>query len=269
MDNYKENREKSNLPVISYSKLGTYKTCPRQYKFGYIDKLPKLDKPFLSFGSASHASLEKFHKEILAGCKDPIDQIMRRSFLEMKKEWEPKLTSEQIMEIFKIMQQYLDTLDPDKLPNVTHVEKKIWTTLDDSIIFCGFIDKVQTDDDGIIHVVDYKTTKDPKYLKDRTQLLLYAYTLHLENPEITKFRTSFTLLKHEMKSLVAEHEIPELLKAKDKLIADWNVVEMDKLLRATPMAWKCKYCDFIEYCKEGKALIHGVATKPAYGKVNW
>ena len=37
--------------------------------------------------------------------------------------------------------------------------------IDNEFILYGFIDRIQIDSDGILHVVDYKTTKDENILK--------------------------------------------------------------------------------------------------------
>lgn len=270
------NKEGANLPVVSYSRLTTYKNCPKGYKFAYIDKLPRLDKPFTVFGQFCHEILENFHLLYIEEQKK-INQeqrklalIMKEAFDSARKNWNEKCTKEQMVEAFQIMQQYLDVLYTTKVPNVVGIEKEIWLPIDDTLILYGFIDRIQVDDDGIIHIVDYKTTKDPSFLKDRLQLQLYAYSMYKENPEIEKVRSSFILLKHKMKPMIAEDNIETLIAAKDKLLSMWQMILDDKLFRATPLGYKCKNCDYIEHCKEGKNLLQKTSKaglKP--GKTSW
>lgn len=256
----------NNLPVVSYSKLTTYKNCPKNYKFVYIDKLPRLDKPYTVFGNFCHDILEDFHKAYIDKSKDDFDIVMKKAFLENKKKWELKLTKDQIMEAFNIMQIYLDKL-PSTLPNVIAVEKEIWLPIDNELIFYGFIDRVQIDEDDIVHVIDYKTTKDPRFLKDKTQLLLYAYALYSEDMNISKMRVSFMLLKHEMKYLSSDNVVGDLIKAKDSLLDMWGKIQLDQLFRASPIEYKCKNCDYLDKCNEGKKLIYKDKTK--IGETNW
>jgi len=256
----------NNLPVVSYSKLTTYKNCPKAYKFIYIEKLPRLDKPYTVFGNFCHDTLEDFHKAYIDKSEDSADIVMKKSFINAKRKWEAKLTREQITEGFEIMQTYLDSL-PDKMPNVIDVEKEIWLPIDNELIFYGFIDRVQIDEDGIVHIVDYKTTKDPRFLKDRTQLLLYAYALYIEDIKISKMRTSFILLKHKMKYLSADNVVDDLLKAKNSLLDMWGRIQLDQLYRASPIEYKCKNCDYLEKCSEGQKLIYKVKGKA--GEINW
>jgi len=272
-----DNNNPENLPIVSYSKISCYKTCPKQYKFLYIDKLQRLDKPFTVFGQFCHEALQRFHAAKLAGSKDAPENIMRKSFIEARKPtndrdkgWKEKITKEQLSEAFAILQTYLNIIvnqEPKDAPEIISVEKKIWLPIDNTLIFYGFIDRIQKDPDGMYHIVDYKTTKDERFLKDRTQLLLYAYSLYAEdNKNIDKIRSSYILLKHDMKVLAMDHEVKELIAAKDKLLNDWEMVMLDKLYRATPLYWKCNNCDCIAKCKEGQALVH---RKNENGKVEW
>ena len=255
------------LPIFSYSKISSYKSCPKAYKFIYIDKLPRLDKPYFVFGSFAHSILEKFHKEFIDGSKDPIEIVMKKSFISALKEFKLKLTKEQIDEVFAIMQTYLDKLSQqDKFPNVLSVEKKIWIELDNEIIFNGFIDRIQMDRDNVLHITDYKTTKNEKYLTDRTQLLLYAYIMYLENKDLDKIRTSYMMLKHGMKLLEKDHNIDELIIAKNKLLEQCIIAKNDKLYRAKPSNFSCNFCDFLDRCDEGKALIY---KKAKFGQIDW
>jgi len=265
-------KEKVKLPVISYSKITTYKDCPKKYHFAYIQKLPRQEKPFTVFGQFCHEVLENFHRYYLDDKTKDISFIeaMQKSFSSARENWKDKLTKEQTDEAYAILLDYLMIISAEKedeKPIILDVEKKIWTPINDEIILYGYIDRVQKDVDGTLHVIDYKTTKDPKYLKDRTQLLLYGYSLFVEDDSIEKIRTSYILLKHKMRYMTAEHSKDELVAAKDALLKRWREVIEDKIFRATPAKFKCTYCDYIDHCKEGKDLIYG--AKKIFGKVGW
>lgn len=47
----------------SLSKLGTFQKCPAQYKYGYIDKLPRKASPSASRGIQIHQDIELFFTE--------------------------------------------------------------------------------------------------------------------------------------------------------------------------------------------------------------
>ncbi len=65
-----------------------------------------------------------------------------------------------------MIDEYCAILEEEGLPNVIGVEKDFYINLNNKVLLNGFIDRIQIDPDGLIHVADYKTTKDPKYLKD-------------------------------------------------------------------------------------------------------
>ena len=130
----KVEKEKENtLPVVSYSKVTSYKDCPRKYKFCYIDKLPRQEKPYTIFGQFCHEILEKFHRFYIdpedpyknANMEIPYCDTMKRCFLDAKKKWEPKLTKEQVDEAYQIMLDYLISISgAQDSPNITFVEKR-------------------------------------------------------------------------------------------------------------------------------------------------
>jgi RecB family exonuclease len=279
MDNkYAHEKNDKNLPVFSYSKIGSYKSCPKQYKFCYIDKLPRLDKDFTIFGSYCHTVLENFHKFYLDPINENVPHIdaMQKAFIDAKHEWETKeinenqlrITKDQLKEAFQIMKEYLVLLNKGNNPKVISVEKKIWLDIDSKFILLGYIDRIQIDPDGAIHIADYKTTKNPIYLKDRSQLMLYSYSLYCEDNSLSKIRSSFILLKHKMKSLVEEHSIEEIIKCKNKLVETFDTIQEDKLFRATPSSFKCKYCDYNKFCDSGIKMLGGCG-KGSFGKCNW
>ncbi len=253
--------ENKSLPVLSYSKVTTFKRCAKCYKYGYIDKLPKVDKPYTVFGNFCHYALQRFHEHYLDKNNLPTssyNDIMTKSFKESIEKYRAKLTKEQVDEGFGMMKLYLNQIvdldKTNKFPNVIAVEKKVWHQIND-FIYYGFIDRVQKDDDGIFHIIDYKTTKDKKYLKDATQILLYGYFILQENPEIKKVRTSYILLKHKMQYMTTEHDVSEVIAVKDKFVGLWEELKQEKLFRATPRFDSCTICDFADRCEEGKSIL--------------
>lgn len=268
-DDFKKNNPK-NLPVLSYSKLTTFKRCAKCYKFQYIDKLPKTDKPYTIFGKFCHSVLQSFHEYFLKNeiDKSKFTQVMTKCFKEQIKIYK-EMTREQLDEAFDLIKKYLSYILNKKtiFPNVVSVEEKIWEEVDGKFIYYGFIDRLQLDPDGIFHVVDYKTTKDKKYLvKDDAQIKLYAYFIYLKNKEADKFRTSFILLKHNSEFMTKEYQAKDLIKAKNAFVELWEGVEKEKLFRATPAFNTCTICDYVEHCQEGSELME--RKKSHYGKEN-
>jgi len=130
------------------------------------------------------------------------------------------------------------------------------------------IDRVQLDADNVLHLADYKTTKNKKYLKDDWfQLMTYGFVMLNENPDLKKIRASYILLRHNFEYITKEFSADELLAIKQKYIDYAKSIEEEKLWRPS-VSPLCAYCDYVESCSEGKAFINkGKNTK--HGEMQW
>lgn len=144
--------------------------------------------------------------------------------------------------------------DSGTLPKYLYTEKEAILNIGDEILFNGYVDLIQLDHDGVIHVQDYKTVdkeKSIKYLeKDTLQLDTYAYIMFLENPDVEYVRCSYSLVRWGFRLLTYEYKRSETLKMKDKIEAYVKDMQLEKLFRPTtgPL---CPYCDFTSSCPEG------------------
>ena len=107
----------------------------------------------------------------------------------------------------------------------------------------------------MIHVMDYKTTKDKKYLDDFFQLKTYCLALMLGDESIKKIRASFLLLRHNFDYLTEEYTREEIFsEIPKKFVESAKEILEERLFRPTPQ-FLCKYCDYIESCFEGKDFL--------------
>lgn len=272
-----------NIFKLSVSKTKTYKQCKRKYKFGYIDKLPKKERDFQIFGKFLHQVLENFHGEIIeTGYSGPDNVLMKKSFDKAlstpANDYDPedglykdKLTKEQKMESFEILSQYLIKLHDDRknenLPEVIHVEKSFNIEIDGKLLINGFIDVVQRDNDGVLHVADYKTSKSKRYLQnDFMQLKTYAYAMCLEDPSLERIRCSYVMLRFNFDSIVTEFTRDEVMEMEKEFEEYAELIQSEKLFRASPSPL-CNYCDYVEHCPEGRRKV-GLADSN-FGEVSW
>lgn len=244
------------LLSLSVSKCKTFKDCKAKYRFNYIEKLPKKDWDFLTFGKFLHEVLETFHKKILDGAQDAFHILMTKASKEALANWGEKLTSDQKKESQAILTSYLLKISKAKidgtLPTVLSVEKNFYIDIDGRVLLNGFIDRIQLDPDGILHVSDYKTTKNPKYLKkDYFQLLTYAFVMCLEDPTIQKVRTSYLLLRHNCDLIIKEYTRDEIMKVEEQFIEYADSITEEKLFRPNP-TMLCGYCDYLTSCEAGQ-----------------
>jgi CRISPR/Cas system-associated exonuclease Cas4 (RecB family) len=259
---------------LSVSKTKTFEDCKAKFKFCYIEKLPRIDRDFHIFGKYLHQVLENFHRALI---EDPSKRedwlpVMEAAWDAAYNEYSDQMTGLQYKEAREIVEEYKAILKEEGVPNVIAVEKPFYINLNNKVLLNGFIDRIQIDPDGMIHVGDYKTTKDKKYLKDFFQVMTYCYALCLEDPSIKRFRASFILLRHSFDYLTQEFTREEVISVAEKFLKAASEIEDEKLWRPNPQ-FLCKYCDYLDHCKSGKNYLikKGVLEKksPTVGIRKW
>lgn len=256
---------------LSVSKTKTYLDCKAKYKYTYIDKLPRKTWDFHTIGKFCHKVLEDFHNVYINGSQVPYNVTMSKAFKTAVEEYRDELTSDMKKECWQMIDQYLRIVTSNKKnnlsANVLACEKNFELLLGGGkVILNGMIDKVQLDDDNVIHVCDYKTSKNKKYLKDDFfQLLTYSYVIVTEDPSIEKVRASYILLRHNFEYLTQEFSKKDILKVSDKYIKYADLILGEKNFDPNPTSL-CRFCDHVNVCPEGRKKAD--PTK-IYGAVDW
>lgn len=278
---------------MSVSKAKTFDSCKAKFKYSYIEKLPKKTWEFHVFGTFCHDSLESFHLKLIDNAKESSlpdgenkdaaqeklwPSIMKESFLASCEKYKDKLTKEQKNECFTILQQYLDLMREQKkkgtLPEVIDAEKPFYIDINSRVLLNGFIDRIQIDHDGVLHVADYKTTKDKRYLKDFFQLETYAYVLFLEDPTLEIIRASYVCLRHNFDYITKEFKREDVEHIGEEFIKYADSIDQEKIWRPQPQ-FLCKYCDFLEHCNAGerylvkRGIVDETDVSKSYGIGNW
>ncbi len=255
---------------LSVSKTKTYIDCKKKFEFAYVLKLPRKEWDFHTFGKFCHKVLEDFHLAYLHGSDKPYHEVMTSVYREAMVEYKPKMTKEARDECFAIINQYLKMISEDKtkksVTSVLACEKGFELLVNGNIMLNGSIDRVQMDDDNVLHVCDYKTVKNKKYLKDDFfQLLTYAFILMKEDPSLEKIRASYILLRYNFEYITVEFNKAEILAIESKYIDYANKMLTEKEFTPKPSPL-CRFCDYIDSCQEGKMSTNKVLT---FGAVNW
>lgn len=99
---------------LSASSVGTYKKCPKQYHYRYIEK-PKVaeqDWSHLELGKCAHRILELFHKDLMETVRDPKEyaSLMRVCAKEALKEFKLEVLRPDLPELRTIIQEYLNVI---------------------------------------------------------------------------------------------------------------------------------------------------------------
>jgi putative RecB family exonuclease len=164
---------------LSFSRIDTYQRCPLQFRFSYVDRLPGEPAPALSFGTSVHAALEAFYDRKLPECPSE-EELLQHLYDGWDQSGFVGLDRDEQLAHYRHAQAVLRRYharvrDSYRLPAATEA----WFELpvEDEAVVVGSIDRVDVDDDGDLHVVDYKTNRS---VKDRArvarslQLSLYA-----------------------------------------------------------------------------------------------
>ncbi|VVA43843.1 conserved hypothetical protein [Candidatus Roizmanbacteria bacterium] len=180
-----------NAPTnFSYSQLNSFETCPLQYKYLYVLKIPTLPTASASFGTTIHKTLQDFYSKFIKNKK--INKIILIEIY--KKLWIPVGYSSKAHEDRmkkegeKILNNYFDKYHNLSL-NILGLEKLFKIKISEDIFLTGKIDRIDKLNKNEIEIIDYKTGKKPseRELTKSLQLTIYALAAHDKNLFNKKF----------------------------------------------------------------------------------
>ncbi len=160
---------------LSASTIGTYETCPLQYRFARVDRIPgREDRPQLAFGRIIHAVLEAYHRPDREEPRPPLLDLLEQAWQSEGFTY-PQEEAQYKADARKMLTAYQKRLGSIGLP-VLAVEHRFNFNIDD-ITITGRIDRIDQADDGHITLTDYKTSRrklPAKEAHNEPQLALYA-----------------------------------------------------------------------------------------------
>lgn len=249
--------ERQPITRFSYSALNSFKTCPRQYEYGYVLKIPTPPSGAASFGSSLHNTLNEFYKLVT--------QSKQASLFE---DYREDLSLERLLSIFEdkwIMSGYesrihMETLKKrgrdilikfydhfkDEMPRIEFLEKGFKLKMDQYTI-SGRIDRADRLPDGTLEVIDYKSGKarSQKDVDKDDQLMIYALAAK-ECFGRPASKLTLYFLDDDLK--VSTEPVEKKL---DKMKAD-IIKTADEVNRSnfapTPDRFKCGFCPFNKIC---------------------
>jgi len=250
---------------FSFTQLKAFETCPWQYRFAHILKIPVPGKASLSFGKTMHATLYNFFKIILDqennqqadlfGEKKPVETIHELSLQNLLKiydtcwidDWyySKKNKDEYYKKGKEILKQFYK-LHEKQWPKIKYLEKAFNLKID-KFNFKGAIDRIDAVDGGV-EIVDYKTGKIPKDKKNNEQLYIYAIAIK----EILKqepVKATFYYLE-DNKSISFIIEEKELNKIRTWVLDMINLIIQGNF--AAKPGFHCQFCDFSSICEYRK-----------------
>ncbi len=261
----KEGMIENFLPTtFSFSQIRAFESCPYQYRFAYILKVPTKGSPQFSFGKTIHGTMQKFFQLVnlrkmsrqknLFGDEtaskiptgEELLKIYETSFID---DWYPdRKTKEQYFEKGKKALKEFYEKHKDNLPEVKFLEYPFNLKIKNDAVyaFFGVIDRVDNTKEGI-RIVDYKTGRVKNKLEpeDKEQLLIYQ----LAAQEVMKEKVKELIFYYveENKEMAFLGTDKELAKLKKKII---EIIEEIKKGSFPPKPGNmCEWCDFNSICE--------------------
>lgn len=156
---------------LTPSRISKYKQCPQAYKFTYIDKISSPPTAATFRGTIVHRVLELLfafpYKERTI---EKAMSLRGQAIEDVKKENQlafellDKQTDEETKEMYTMVDDsiaaYFELEDPRKY-EPSGLETKIFADLNENISMYGIADRIDTAPNGMVRIIDYKTSKKP------------------------------------------------------------------------------------------------------------
>jgi putative RecB family exonuclease len=261
-------------PVFSHSRLSTFENCPRQYRYRYIDRLPRPGVGIEAHvGSSVHKALESLYREVSAGRIPSLEEV-QRCYQEAWQSVPPKR--------LRIVRRGFDRGDysslgghcvdayyrrhhPFQEGTVVKLEGKVHLSLgsDGEYRLVGYIDRLARAADGAYEIHDYKASgslpRQQDLDRDR-QLVLYEIALRRSFP-------AHVPVRHIWHYLAFDRRYQRIREARDlQRVARETVRGIRRVLEEKGFPARtgtlCHWCDFNEECPEGRRYL---AERPPPG----
>ena len=239
---------------LSATRLKTYLTCPRQFRYAYVDEIPSVLTGPLAFGQVIHQTLDRMH---LLSLETGLPLDTEYGLSEFNRLWREAL--ERDCPLFKdgetmireyqeladtMLKGYVERHKDNTAPLVVEFPFQLpWG----EHMLEGIIDRIDEGDNGLI-IVDYKTGKrkpTQRELASDLQLTVYAFAVEqvfgqpVERIVYYHLRDQTPLLTTRSQSdfgWLCDEVLPFIIQA----------IEAGSFA-PRPGYW-CRYCDYRELC---------------------
>ncbi len=266
--------------IQSPSSINTYKQCPRKYYYSYIQNLPTKENIHTIRGKLTHTVLEKFFGLDIRHIdekkyKEEMVFYLKNLFNAMWTKEKPKMTdigftedeitsykNETAFMLSNWISSFFTKLDKEILNmplnqafnkiKPAEMEKEY---IDEEESVRGFIDFVQIED-GLITLMDYKTSKAKDELTPEYKLQLAIYALLYEKHHKKRpHKVGIWFLKDkevivDVDEHLLNHALEEIKNMHTNTIT--NDIENYPRNRCPLCKWSTGQCDFYDYCVNDK-----------------
>ncbi len=165
---------------LSFSRVDSYRSCPLRFRFAYVDRLPTVPSPHLSWGSSIHTALEAWWD-----CKlpepPPVEVLLDTLYARWDDEGFAGMPRDEKIRWYRHAQDVLRRHHArHAAAYVPAVATEQWFEFDvgDDVTVVGSIDHVARTGNGGFGIVDWKTNRRAKTRQQVAgSLQLAIYTL--------------------------------------------------------------------------------------------
>lgn len=251
------------IPVsrLSPSGAGTFRECPRRWRFRYVERRPDPPGEAALVGSFAHRVLEELMAEA------PQARTAERAKVLARQVW-PEIEAEESFasldldaerarafrwRAWRAVEGYFRVEDPTAV-DVVDREQVIECELG-GVPFVGVVDRVERHE-GKLVVTDYKTGRAPneRYVPDRlVQVVLYAAALG----QIGEAPRQVRLLYLGQRAVEAEVTAPDVASSVQALADTWSAIGEAVAGDAFPPrpGPLCPWCPYVDSCPEGRLAV--------------
>lgn len=264
------------MRLYSNSQLATFETCPRQYKFRYIDKIRKPEERSIEafVGSCVHEILRKLYDELALCRLNTLDELLAYYRTVWERDYQPTflivrkdLTAQNYFDYgAQCLRNYYARYHPFDQSQTLDIEARIVFALDarGEYKLQGYIDRVARRPDGTYEIHDYKTgghVPPQQDVDSNRQLGLYQIGLMSRWPDVERVDLLWHYVGRDttLRSTRTPEQLRELTAA---TIAAINRIEREKEFGPNKGA-PCDWCEYRPDCPLWKHVAAVESLPPA------
>ena len=261
------------MATFSFSKLETFKNCPRKFYYRYVAKVPLDEEPdhiatFL--GSRVHETFQKLYERVRHATVMPERDLIAFYQQRWKAEWsssvvvpEHSATPAEFRRLGEeFVRDYYRRYTPFNDARIIGLEKKIMFPLDEAgqHRMVGYIDRLARTPVGVWQIHDYKTNSrlPTQAEKDADpQLAYYEIGVRRMWPDVEQVELIWHFVRFDqaIRSTRTTEQLEALREETLSLIADIESRVRDEAAFPTHESKLCDYCEYQAICPVRKHLV--------------
>jgi putative RecB family exonuclease len=246
---------------FSPSRLDTYRSCPRKYRFRYVDKL-KVDAQSMEafLGTCVHSAFERLYEDLMHGRKPKLADVLET----FEKEWADGFSDKIVIRGDRYsakdwkdlgrqcVEAYYEAHKPFERDKTVAVERQVGFDLEvegHHYQIQGYVDRLSLAPDGTFEVHDYKTSGSLPTQADKEkdwQLPIYEIAVRRAWPDAAKVKLIWHFVRFG-KSITVEKTPEQLDEVKAEIARVISAIKADHEFVPKKSAL-CDWCEYRDLC---------------------